>query len=289
MRTINKHFFDLSLFRGNLHVTKQTLSFGNADSYSGHYLNECESDKKINSIKLTAFLSSHAEKDERNKNPFLNENFDKFLTLGNFFENKKRELISLNNYLYWQHKSFFEMAPPFSEKSPDLFSNLSKLYGEPSIEMSSDMSEVEWDEIFNDELSDLLNEEQDRWTTYANIYQAGQTAVAIIIFLEKSLNELIDELSIHIDNKNKYNNKKGKSVLDSKLQFLQQEFDLEFRIPPRLAQIIFDARIARNRFAHGDWNEIERRLANTTASNLIKTIKEIISLIFLSVFLKTKK
>ena len=67
---------------------------------------------------------------------------------------------------------------------------------------------------------------------------------------------------------------------DGRLQFLQKECGLNFSISSKIAELIFKARVSRNKFAHGDIEGIREDLNDLKASELFNVSYEVINIIF---------
>ena len=69
----------------------------------------------------------------------------------------------------------------------------------------------------------------------------------------------------------KFVKKSKSSIIDGRISHLREECDLKFEIPPKIAEVIFNTRIARNLFTHGNWDEIEKYFLKFKASAIIKS------------------
>lgn len=266
-------FFNLKL--ANFHASREDFTFqgefGNNDYLSSNI------DKKITNIILNDFFENTGpDVDTITKLHNMGDNWRDTFEL---YHDLQYEISSINNYLFFQHKSFLKTCPV----KPGEFSlnDLEALLG--------DLTHAEYDAIHstNDEdanstLEEILLDEQHRWEIYGNVYQVGMTAVSIMIFLEKALKQIFNLLKL--EEKQSATSLKKLSTLDAKLYFLKETVGLNFAIEPALAELLFDARIARNRFAHGDVDEITNTLLKHNASDIVGAAHQLICIIFLSIF-----
>ena len=70
---------------------------------------------------------------------------------------------------------------------------------------------------------------------------------------------------------------------DTWLEHLKEEFNLDLQIPPVLAEVLFKARIARNRFAHGNWEDLEQSFSGLTSKQLVECAYVFTNLLLLSI------
>ena len=73
-----------------------------------------------------------------------------------------------------------------------------------------------------------------------------------------------------------------KSIIDNKLNYLKKECNLDFNIPQKISQIIWNSRISRNRFAHGNMENIHKYLYSFKSSEVINSTLNLIGLIIIS-------
>ena len=224
------------------------------------------------------------------------------------------EIISTNNFLYITHAAIMESAPfklnsndeierIFRQKSTSLSNeeysylssrisyNYKKLTSFYKIE-SFNPSEhnFEHEEDFNDteghyyeQLTDFARDESLRWLNYISTQIPGLTMFSIISILEKFLIDITNfcEENNLIDKNYSPENQK-KSIIDNKLNYLKKECNLDFNIPQKISQIIWNSRISRNRFAHGNMENIHKYLYSFKSSEVINSTLNLIGLIIIS-------
>ena len=139
---------------------------------------------------------------------------------------------------------------------------------------------------FYEKFDNFINAESRRWLSYVSSYIPGYTISSVLIFLEKFL---IDVSEYCIEKKItdiKFVKKSKSSIIDGRISHLREECDLKFEIPPKIAEVIFNTRIARNLFTHGNWDEIEKYFLKFKASAIIKSTLELVCIICLSIRVK---
>ena len=86
----------------------------------------------------------------------------------------------------------------------------------------------------------------------------GFTLSLVMIYLEKFLIKVQKKCEHYKITKYEYIKPHKMSILDGRIKYLKESCELEFNFPPYLSKMIFYARITRNMFSHGDWNDIEK-------------------------------
>lgn len=209
------------------------------------------------------------------------------VSLANFESKLEQDLVSLNNLLFIQHRNFIETMPfkrSDTSSGKCLFNatGLDDLYGRIEFYQDSEFegTEDEYQEKLNTEEFTFIQEELQRWTTYSAIYQPGYTAASALIFLEKFLVDLCNLLGEAAPGTKPFKRGKGKSILDGRLTYIKENYGIQFKLPSQVAEIIFEARIARNHFSHGNWEEIENQMTKFKASDLMSAVSQIVVILF---------
>lgn len=212
------------------------------------------------------------------------------ILLRNFESKLEEDLISLNNLLFIQHRKFIETMPfKKSDSSPNkcLFdaTGLDDLYGRIEFSQDSDYEGTEEDYQVQLDMDEaiFIEDELQRWTTYSAIYQPGYTAASALIFLEKFLVDLCKLLGEGTPGSPSFKRGKGQSILDGRLTYIKENYGIYFHLPPQVAEIIFEARIARNHFSHGNWEEIESQMTKFKASELMSAVSQIVAILFFAI------
>ena len=302
---------DINYYLGTEYETSQPEYFNIDDNILSQISHSWQVDELIQSFSEALqkgeeikFFSDDEEEDEDQKS------FDKRI-----FEKYYDDLISLNNFLCILHESVSKTAPfrLSSKKEQDSFRELNKHIGdEEYLEITSKLkpNEDELKKFYNlkepEEVLDLDNYEEDinnfydnfdkfmisesrRWLSYVSNYIPGYTISSVLIFLEKFLID-VSEYCIEKEMTNiKFVKKSKSSIIDGRINHLREECDLKFEIPPKIAEVIFNTRIARNLFTHGNWDEIEKYFLNFKASEIINSTLELVCIVCLSIRIKMNK
>lgn len=201
-----------------------------------------------------------------------------------FFEEQKTELIRLNNLLFFQQQHFLEIIPFYPDNGKITFdpSRLEKFYGHFAICEDDFETEEEELELIESQLDRVIDIEEKKWVVYANLHQPGYVASAVLIYIEKLLIGISKKFSEY-ENKNDNFRQSKSSILDGRIKYLKEEFNLDLEIPPVLAEVLFKARIARNRFAHGNWEDLEQSFSGLTSKQLVECAYVFTNLLLLSI------
>ena len=188
------------------------------------------------------------------------------------------DLISANNLLFLQQKDFLDRCPLKLENGQQVFdvTTLTEKmgYGLPIAYVDEDEAE------FESRIGDAFDAEINRWEEYANLYQTGYAAATVMIHIEKILIDVFNLLEKIDPEKVPQRRKTNLSVIDGKIQVLRDTYNLDFNLPPKLAETIMAARVARNNFAHGDWKKISMPFESLTARDLLIGANEFCNLLF---------
>lgn len=188
------------------------------------------------------------------------------------------DLISANNLLFFQQKDFLERCPLKLKDGQEIFDpsvlDVKMGYGLPFA------YDDEEEEITEDRIGQAFDAEIIRWEQYANLYQTGYAAATIMIHLEKVIISVFALLARIDPEKTPGRRQTNLSVIDGKIKILKDTYDLDFHLPQNLAETLMKARVARNNFAHGDWEKVSEPFENLTAQDLVKGANEFCNLLF---------
>ncbi len=299
---------DINYYLGTEYETRQPDYFNIDDSILSQINHSWQVDEVIHSFyealhegEEIKFFSENEKEDQDQKN------FDKRI-----FEKYYDDLISLNNFLCILHESVSKTAPfrLSSKKEQDNFRKLNKHSDDKEyLEITSklrpnedelkkfyDLKEPEevldlenYEEEINDfydKFDNFITAESRRWLSYVSNYIPGYTISSVLIFLEKFLID-VSEYCIEKKLTNiKFTKKNKSSIIDGRISHLREECNLKFEIPTKIAEVIFNTRIARNLFTHGNWDEIEKYFLNFKASEIMKSTLELVCIICLSIRVK---
>ncbi|MFL2678944.1 MAG: hypothetical protein ACJ0GH_01005 [Alphaproteobacteria bacterium] len=172
------------------------------------------------------------------------------------------ELWRLNNYLYFISEPFYSNF--INQRSSEGF--LLGFYNVKKFEQPNSL----YEEIYEDEMGSEIS----IWKNYGKLYFPGTFSFFTMTYIEKFLFKILDLLEKKNKNLNAKDFKYPKmSIYDSLIRFLRDDCQIKFDIPSELVNLIFKCRIARNKFAHGDWKDLEKYLLeefkNIKASDLL--------------------
>jgi len=225
-------------------------------------------------------VSYFQSKNEYKTHGYINGKFV-FKHCGDLFFSIEKELISLNNYFYYQHKDLLENNPTPSISTINVTERMMNDFEIHSPEgwTADDFpgGEDGYDMLLN-EYMHFEEEYIDTYKNYMQLYSPGFICIAIIILIEKYLLRVCEEYKKNNLSSIDFRKDKNQSIIDGRLQYLQKECGLNFSISPRIAELIFKARVARNKFAHGDMEGIKDDLKNMKASELFNVAFEIINI-----------
>ena len=243
--------------------------------------NTLQSEKRSNatSEKLTETPSIvDLNLEEKHKKLEDIENLKKkyFCAYDEIFYNEIDEIISLNNFLYLMHSSIIKSAPFYldNKNANETYGvmhdwyKVSEFYDVPTPDSFID-DDKEFIENYENDFEDFFSEEVERWVNYLLLYVPGFTLSLVMIYLEKFLIKVQKKCEHYKITKYEYIKPHKMSILDGRIKYLKESCELEFNFPPYLSKMIFYARITRNMFSHGDWNDIEKNFKELNASKII--------------------
>lgn len=224
------------------------------------------------------------------------------------------DIISANNFLYITHKAIIESAPfklNFNDKIDKIFKQKnSYLSDEEYAYLSSKISYnyekmvsfyniesfnpedhnfediedfTDTAELYYDQLTDFARDESLRWLDYISTQIPGLIMFSIISILEKFLIDITNFcLENNLINQNYSPENQRKSLIDNRLNYLKKECNLDFDIPKKISQIIWNTRISRNMFAHRNTENINKHLYRFKSSEVINSTLNLMGLIIIS-------
>ena len=214
--------------------------------------------------------------DEKVISQFLNAREHPLIQLFGLWVESEEGLISLNNLLYSQHRDFLRRCPLKLQNGKEIFDSSALI-----VDMGHAIQFLdEEEESYLEAVGEAFETEEERWELYANIYQTGFTASSILIYLEKLLIDVFKLLSNIEPDVKPDKRKTNLSIIDGKIKTLQQSYDIQLQLPPKLAATFLAARGARNMFTHGDWENIDAPFKDVTARDLIESAYQFTCLLF---------
>lgn len=226
---------------------------------------------------LAQLREQHGETiDEKVISQFLNAREHPVIQLFGLWKESEKGLISLNNLLFSQHRDFLRRCPLKLQNGKEIFDSSTLIVDMGHAIQFSDEDE----ETYLEEVDEAFKEEEERWKLYANIYQTGFTAASTLIHIEKLLIDVFKLLSKIEPNVKPDRRKTSLSIIDGKIKTLQQSYDIQLHLPPKLAATFLAARGARNMFTHGDWENIDAPFNNLTARDLVESAHQLTYLLF---------
>ena len=140
------------------------------------------------------------------------------------------------------------------------------------------MGDLEW-EYTASEMSQAINDiDVPKWEDNLNFVSYANCILLLYIFVEKSLKDLTKYMKGEDEKPAKQI--KGYSKVVSYIKYMNDTLGLNFTVDENILNYIDEARIVRNAYAHGDWDEIRKLLSNkdlreyfTAASSLFYLIE----------------
>jgi len=198
-------------------------------------------------------IDGFIDREDQSFNNIKEENYLYLMEVASYtLFNIEQEMRQLNNFCTHSLNSSKEESLK-TKKNLHAYTSggkKAKLYTSPNLHDKIDENSAEYSHFLED-----LELDASQWEDTVSFVAPAMTLVLFHIFVEKSLLDLCKENSP--DKKLKPKQKKHENIIITYINFLQIDCKINFQIDENIINLLQKCRIIRNKFAHGNWNEIK--------------------------------